>query len=104
MGLVALSIAISGLIAAQPLFWTLPTSYLAGRTAAGGLAMINALGSVGGFVAPNVKVWADECFGSQRAGAFLLAGITILNAGLIAMTANSKHKAKSKDVLNDQQV
>jgi MFS family permease len=104
IGLVALSIGISGLIAAQPLFWTLPTSYLTGRTAAGGLAMINALGSVGGFVAPNVKVWADACFGSQRAGTLLLGGITILNAGLIAMTAHSKHKGKSQDVLNVEQV
>jgi MFS family permease len=104
MGLVAISIAISGLMAAQPLFWTLPTSYLTGRTAAGGLALINALGSMGGFIAPNVKVWADECFGSQRAGTFLLGGITILNAGLIAMTALSKHKGKSQDVLNVEQV
>jgi MFS family permease len=104
MGLVAISIAISGLMAAQPLFWTLPTSYLAGRTAAGGLALINALGSVGGFIAPNVKLWADECFGSQRAGTFLLGGITILNAGLIAMTVHSKHKRKSQDALNVEEV
>jgi len=104
MGLVALSIAISGLIAAQPLFWTLPTSYLAGRTAAGGLAIINALGSVGGFIAPNVKVWADQCFGSQRAGTFLLAGVTILTAGLIAITGVSRLKAKSRELLNGEQV
>jgi hypothetical protein len=92
------------LMAAQPLYWTLPTRYLAGRTAAGGLALINALGSVGGFIAPNVKVWADECFGSQRAGTFLLGGITILNAGLIAMTVHSKHKRKSQDALNVEEV
>lgn len=100
VGLVALSVAISGLMAAQPLFWTFPTSCLTGRSAAGGLALINALGSVGGFIAPNVKVWADECFGSQRAGAFLLGGITILNAGLIAMTAQSTRAGKPQDVLN----
>jgi hypothetical protein len=51
-----------------------------------------------------VKVWADACFGSQRAGTLLLGGITILNAGLIAMTAHSKHKGKSQDVLNVEQV
>ncbi len=97
LGLAALSIAISGLIATQPLFWTLPTSYLAGRTAAGGLAIINALGSVGGFVAPNVKVWADQFFGSQRAGAFLLAAVAILNAGLIAITGNSNYRTSAKE-------
>lgn len=97
LGLVALSIAISGLIAAQPLFWTMPTSYLAGRTAAGGLAIINALGSVGGFVAPNLKVWADRFFASQRAGTFLLAAIAILNAGLIAIARDSSYKASAKE-------
>ena len=84
-GLIALSVAATGLIAVQPLFWTFPTNYLSDRAAAGGLAMINALGAVGGFVAPNVKVWADEHFGSQQAGLYLLALVTILNAGLIAL-------------------
>ena len=94
VGLVALSIAIAGLISAQPLFWTLPTSYLAGRTAAAGLALINALGSVGGFIAPNVKVWADQFFRSPRAGTLLLAGVTIFTAGLIAITGGSRPRTK----------
>jgi nitrate/nitrite transporter NarK len=84
-GLISLSIAATGLIAVQPLFWTFPTSYLSGSAAAAGLAMINALGAVGGFVAPNVKTWADDRFGSPRAGLFVLATVTLLNAGLIAI-------------------
>jgi MFS family permease len=85
VGLVPMSIAAAGLIAVQPLFWTFPTSYLSGRAAAAGLAMINALGAVGGFVAPNVKTWADDHFSSPRAGLFVLATVTLLNAGLIAI-------------------
>ena len=88
LGLIALSISASGFIAVQPLFWTFPTGYLADGAAAGGLAMINALGSLGGFLAPNVKVWADEYVGSQRAGIYLLAALTVFNAGLIAVTRN----------------
>jgi MFS family permease len=84
-GLISLSIAATGLIAVQPLFWTFPASYLSGSAAAAGLAMINALGAVGGFVAPNVKTWADDRFGSPRAGLFVLATVTLLNAGLIAI-------------------
>ncbi|MGA2730101.1 MAG: hypothetical protein ABSE96_20005, partial [Terracidiphilus sp.] len=79
----ALSIAVSGFIAVQPLFWTFPTGYLADRAAAGGIALIGT-GNLGGFFAPNLKVWADEQFGSPHAGLYLLAGITVLNAGLIA--------------------
>jgi len=84
-GLISLSIAAAGLIAVQPLFWTFPASYLSGNAAAAGLAMINALGAVGGFVAPNVKAWADDRFSSPRAGLFVLAIVTLLNAGLVAI-------------------
>ncbi len=89
MGLVALSIAVSGFIAVQPLFWTFPTSYLADRAAAGGIALIG-MGNLGGFLAPNVKVWTDEYFRSPRAGLYLLAGFTVLNAGLIAVVKNRR--------------
>ncbi len=84
-GLVALSVAVSGFIAVQPLFWTFPTGYLADRAAAGGIALIG-MGNLGGFLAPNVKVWADDYFGSPHAGLYLLAALTVLNAGLIATT------------------
>lgn len=84
IGLLALSIAASGFIAVQPLFWMFPTRYLADRAAAGGIAVIG-MGNLGGFLAPNLKVWADEYFHSQHAGLYLLAGLTVLNAGLIAL-------------------
>ena len=85
VGLLALSVAVSGFIAVQPLFWTFPTGYLADRAAAGGIALIG-MGNLGGFLAPNIKVWTDEYFSSQRAGLYLLAAFTVLNAGLIAWT------------------
>ncbi|HEY6845759.1 MAG TPA: MFS transporter [Terracidiphilus sp.] len=85
VALIALSIAVSGFIAVQPLFWTFPTGYLSDRAAAGGIALIGA-GNLGGFLAPNLKVWADGHFDSPRAGLYLLAGLTVVNAGLIALT------------------
>ncbi len=84
MGLAMLSLAAAGFIAVQPLFWTLPTGYLADRAAAGGIAVIG-MGNLGGFLAPNLKVWADQYFASPYAGLYVLAGLTILNAGLIAL-------------------
>ncbi len=88
-GLIALSIAVSGFIVVQPLFWTLPTGYLADRAKAGGIALIG-MGNLGGFVAPNLKVWADELFHSPSAGLYVLAGVTLLNAGLIALTRTER--------------
>ena len=93
MGLVTLSVAVSGFIAVQPLFWTLPTGYMADRAKAGGIALIGG-GNLGGFLAPNVKVWADRYFHSPSAGLYLLAGVTVLNAGLIAITGSRRTGAR----------
>lgn len=83
LAILALCIAAAGFIAVQPLFWTFPTSYLGGSAAAGGIALINALGSLGGFLAPNVKAWADSRFGSSNAGLYALAATTIIGASLV---------------------
>ncbi|HUV95922.1 MAG TPA: hypothetical protein VMV98_00490 [Acidobacteriaceae bacterium] len=81
--IVALCFAAAGFIAVQPLFWTFPTSYLGGAAAAGGIALVNALGSLGGFFAPNVKAWADSSLGSPHAGLYLLAATTLVGSFLI---------------------
>ncbi len=92
-GLLALSVAVSGFVAVQPLFWTFPTGYLADRAKAGGIALIGT-GNLGGFLAPNLKVWADRYFHSPSAGLYVLAGITVFNAGLIAVTKTGPPRAR----------
>jgi MFS family permease len=93
IGLLSLCVAISGLVACQPLFWTMPTGYLADRAKAGGIALIGT-GNLGGFLAPNLKVWADEFFHSHTAGLYVLAAITVFNAGLIALTKTTPRPAQ----------
>jgi MFS family permease len=90
VALMAICVAASGFIAVQPLFWTFPSGYLAGRAAAGGIAVINALGALGGFVAPNIKVWADQQFDSPTAGLYVLAGFTFLAAILFILLEEPK--------------
>ncbi|WP_372527265.1 MFS transporter [Piscinibacter sp.] len=80
VALVALCFAAAGFIAVQPVFWTFPTAYLGGAAAAGGIALINSLGALGGFVAPNVKTWAEQAFASPAAGLNLLAATTVIGA------------------------
>ena len=52
LGLAALTLAACGVIAASSTFWSIPTSYLSGTAAAGGIALINSVGNLGGFVSP----------------------------------------------------
>jgi sugar phosphate permease len=84
IAMIALCFAAAGFIAVQPMFWVFPTRYLGGVAAAGGIALVNALGALGGFVAPNVKAWADASFGSPVAGLYVLAATTLIGALLIA--------------------
>lgn len=80
--LLALCLAASCFIAVQPLFWSFPTGYLGGAAAAGGIAMINSVGSLGGFFAPNVKAFVERALASSSAGLYLLAGTTLIGAVL----------------------
>lgn len=82
LALAAMSLGVAGFISVQPVFWTLPTSFLVGAAAASGIALINSLGSLGGFVAPIAKTWAEGHFG-PNAGLTLLAVIALTGAVLI---------------------
>lgn len=83
LAVLALCFVTTGAICVQPIFWTFPTGYLGGVAAAGGIAAINALGNLGGFVAPNVRAWADGHFGSTAAGLYVLAFSALVSAGLV---------------------
>jgi MFS family permease len=85
IALIALCCAASGFIAAQPLFWTFPTRHLTGAAAAGGIALINSLGSLGGFVAPSLRGIAEHVFASSAAGLITLGAASIAAALLIAL-------------------
>ncbi|MGV8882458.1 MAG: MFS transporter [Rhodoglobus sp.] len=82
LALAALSVGAAGFISVQPIFWTLPTSFLVGMAAASGIALINSIGSLGGFLAPVLRTWAEGLWGMQ-AGSFLLAAIAAIGAVLI---------------------
>ena len=93
VALIALCFAAAGFIAVQPVFWSFPTAYLGGAAAAGGIALINSLGAMGGFVAPNVKTWAEHAFASPSAGLNLLAATTVVGAMLFLALRQTRSAA-----------
>jgi sugar phosphate permease len=84
--LIGLTVALVGVTSARALFWTVPTSFLTGRGAAGGLAFITTFGSLGGFVGPFLIGWIKASTGSFILGLIAMAAIlavtTALSAGL----------------------
>lgn len=85
IAIIALCVAAAGHLAMQPLYWTFPSSYLGGTAAASGIALINSVGNLGGFVAPNLRVWAEHAFDSARAGLYFIALVAFIG-GLLMLT------------------
>jgi len=85
VALIALCVAAAGLIVTPALFWTMPTGLLGGAAAAGGIALINSIGNLGGFAAPNLRAWLEIGFQSSSAGLIGLAVGTLIGSLLYAM-------------------
>jgi len=73
--MVAFSVAGFGIFGCLPVFWTLPTAFLSGAAAAGGIAIINSIGNLAGFVGPSVMGMIKDSTGSFTNGLLVLAGV-----------------------------
>jgi nitrate/nitrite transporter NarK len=75
-----LTLAAAGALSAAPLFWSLPTAFLGGMAAAAGIATINSVGNLAGFVSPYMVGWLRDTTGSTEIGMYVLAGVLVLGA------------------------
>jgi MFS family permease len=89
VAIAALSLAAAGAITCAPLFWSLPTAFLAGAGAAAGIAVVNSVGNLAGFVAPYVIGWAKDATGSAAVGMYAIAGGLVVGA-LCALATPAK--------------
>jgi ACS family tartrate transporter-like MFS transporter len=80
VGLIGITLALIGINTARAIFWAIPTRFLSGVASAGGLAMINSVGTVGGFVGPSMIGMLKDATGSFHAGLFGMAIFLILSA------------------------
>jgi MFS family permease len=71
-------VALSGITSARAIFWTIPTRFLTGLAAAGGLAFINSIATLGGFVGPYAMGWLRDATGSFSAGLMAMSGLLVL--------------------------
>lgn len=78
----ALILACMGIVSGIPLFWSLPTSFLAGAGAAAGIAAINSIANLAGFVAPYVVGWLKQVTQSTDSGMYMLAVVLLIGAAI----------------------
>jgi ACS family tartrate transporter-like MFS transporter len=78
--MLALSLAAVGDIGTRGPFWALPTRFLAGTAAAGGIALINTMASLGGFVGPYAVGWVRQTTHSFSGGLIFLGSVMLVGA------------------------
>src|SRR3984957_936417 len=81
--LVALTAAAIGILAAFPVFWTIPQALLAGTAAAGAIALINSIGNLAGFVAPYLIGLSASLTDTATSGLYVVAAIELVAAILV---------------------
>jgi MFS transporter, ACS family, tartrate transporter len=73
----AMCLALVGIYGTRPTFWPLPSIFLSGTAAAGGIALINSIGNLGGYVGPFVVGWIKESTNSFQMALYFLAGCSL---------------------------
>jgi MFS transporter, ACS family, tartrate transporter len=87
--MIALTVAAVGDIGTRGPFWALPTRFLTGSAAAGGIALINTFASLGGFVGPYAVGLVRSMTGSFAGGMLFLAAVMLVGAVVAVLLRNA---------------
>jgi nitrate/nitrite transporter NarK len=85
-----LVLAVAGPISGNMVFWAMPPMLLAGTAAAGGIALINSIGTVSGWFGPSVVGLLADLTGKTSTGLYVIAGFEVLAAVLILLFIPSR--------------
>ena len=83
-----LAVGLFFLLGAHPVFWSMPAALLSGTAAAAGIALVNSIGNLGGFVGPYLVGVMKDATGSTDGGLIALAVILALGAFLATRVAH----------------
>jgi D-galactonate transporter len=83
LAVIGLSVAAAGILSAISLFWSIPSAFLAGTSVAAGIAGINCVGNLAGFVSPYVVGWLNVLTHDNRMGIYFVAVCLVLGSILV---------------------
>jgi cyanate permease len=88
--MIALILAGVGSTCIVPVFWALPSAILTGTAAAGGLAMIGAIGNLGGWLGPTVYGLVKDATGSTDVGLLCLAAAPLISVVAVLLAGHDR--------------
>ncbi len=87
--LLGMSAATVGIYGSRAAFWPMPSLFLTGTAAAGAIAMINAVGNLGGYFGPFIVGWIKDSTGKFEAGLYFLAACSLMCAVITYFAARA---------------
>lgn len=96
LAILFLSIGTLGVIGSMPLFWPIPSAFLAGTAAAAGIGIVNSVGNLGGYVGPNIPVWVKHLSDIPSAPLYAIA-LALFVSALLAYFFIPKNLGVKKD-------
>jgi MFS transporter, ACS family, tartrate transporter len=85
--IIPLSIAMVGFFGGLVAYWTLPSQFFVGATAAVGIAFINIMGNLGTFTGPYLLGWLSDLTGTYEAGLISLAAVAAATAMVTGLSS-----------------
>jgi len=92
MLIICLCFAAAGINCVLGVFWALPAAFLTGAAAAGGIAMINSLGNLGGFIGPYTLGALKKTYGYD--GGFIAMACSLILGAILVLMFNPKKNVK----------
>ena len=93
ISIILLALVVAGGFSANGPFWSMPSEFLTGASAASGIALINSVANLGGFVGPYAIGFATQKTGSLIPGLAVASVSLFVSAGLILFLPKT-HKAE----------
>lgn len=86
--IVCLSVAAAGVNSALGPFWALPAAFLTSAAAAGGIAVINSIGNLGGFLGPYTMGALKDTYGFD--GGFIAIAVSLIVGAVVVVKFKPK--------------
>lgn len=88
LAMAAITVSTCSIMCAMPTFWALPSTFLTGTAAAGGIALINSLGNLSGFGGPYVTGWLTDLTGDSKAALWVIGALSLAAAGTVVFVGS----------------
>jgi len=96
MGLVTLTFATIGIMCAFSTFWALPTAILSGAAASAGIAWINSIGNLAGYVGPYVIGAVRDATHSMMWALMVLSACAVFSSAATLWVSSGSVKSRSE--------